>query len=191
MPRVDHFARVIAACLMMLFISACAGSNAEPGTAAYTPTVYRLAAGDKLSITVFGEESLSREYSITPQGDLAFPLLGDVPVADKTVGELQEVLRGKLAEGYVNDPRVTVEVLNYRPFYVLGEVSKAGEFPFSDGLTVVQAVARAGGFTYRADRSKVFITRMGQSREEVYDLEAGRTVYVAPGDTIRIGERYI
>lgn len=191
MPRVDHFARVIAACLMMLFISACAGSNAEPGTAAYTPTVYRLAAGDKLSITVFGEESLSREYAITPQGDLAFPLLGDVPVADKTVGELQEVLRGKLAEGYVNDPRVTVEVLNYRPFYVLGEVSKAGEFPFSDGLTVVQAVARAGGFTYRADRSKVFITRMGQSREEVYDLEAGRTVYVAPGDTIRIGERYI
>lgn len=191
MPRVDHFARVIAACLMMLFISACAGSNAEPGTAAYTPTVYRLAAGDKLSITVFGEESLSREYSITPQGDLAFPLLGDVPVADKTVGELQEVLRGKLAEGYVNDPRVTVEVLNYRPFYVLGEVSKAGEFPFSDGLTVVQAVARAGGFTYRADRSKVFITRMGQSREEVYNLEAGRTVYVAPGDTIRIGERYI
>lgn len=191
MPRVDHFARVIAACLMMLFISACAGSNAEPGIAAYTPTVYRLAAGDKLSITVFGEESLSREYAITPQGDLAFPLLGDVPVADKTVGELQEVLRGKLAEGYVNDPRVTVEVLNYRPFYVLGEVSKAGEFPFSDGLTVVQAVARAGGFTYRADRSKVFITRMGQSREEVYDLEAGRTVYVAPGDTIRIGERYI
>ena len=191
MPRVDHFARVIAACLMMLFISACAGSNAEPGTAAYTPTVYRLAAGDKLSITVFGEESLSREYSITPQGDLAFPLLGDVPVADKTVGELQEVLRGKLAEGYVNDPRVTVEVLNYRPFYVLGEVSKAGEFPFSDGLTVVQAVARAGGFTYRADRSKVFITRRGQSREEVYNLEAGRTVYVAPGDTIRIGERYI
>lgn len=191
MPRVDHFARVIAACLMMLFISACAGSNAEPGTAAYTPTVYRLAAGDKLSITVFGEESLSREYAITPQGDLAFPLLGDVPVADKTVGELQEVLRAKLAEGYVNDPRVTVEVLNYRPFYVLGEVSKAGEFPFSDGLTVVQAVARAGGFTYRADRSKVFITRMGQSREEVYDLEAGRTVYVAPGDTIRIGERYI
>ena len=191
MPLVDHFARLIAACLMMLLISACAGSNAEPGLAAYTPTVYRLAAGDKLSITVFGEESLSREYSITPQGDLAFPLLGDVPVADKTVGELQEVLRGKLAEGYVNDPRVTVEVLNYRPFYVLGEVSKSGEFPFSDGLTVVQAVARAGGFTYRADRSKVFITRMGQSREEVYDLDAGRTVYVAPGDTIRIGERYI
>lgn len=190
MPLVDRLTRLVAACLLMILVSACAGTNAEPGTAAYTPTVYRLAAGDKLSITVFGEESLSREYAITPQGDLAFPLLGDVPVADKTVGELQNTLRDKLAEGYVNDPRVTVEVLNYRPFYILGEVNKAGEFPYSDGLTVVQAVARAGGFTYRADRSKIFVTRLGQNREEVYELGEGKTVFVSPGDTIRVGERY-
>lgn len=190
MSIAKRIARIAAACFVFLLIPACAGTNAQPGTAAYQPTVYRLAAGDKLSITVFGEESLSREYAITPQGDLAFPLLGDIPVAEKTVGDLQEVLRGKLSEGYVNDPRVTVEVLNYRPFYILGEVNQAGEFPFSDGLTVVQAVARAGGFTYRADRTKIFVTRVGQAREEVYDINDGRSVYVSPGDTIRIGERY-
>ena len=190
MSIVERLSRLAAACFICLLVPACAGTNAVPGSAAYQPTIYRLAAGDKLSITVFGEESLSREYAITPQGDLAFPLLGDVSVADKTVGELQEVLRGRLSEGYVNDPRVTVEVLNYRPFYILGEVNQAGEFPFSDGLTVVQAVARAGGYTYRADRTKIFVTRLGQSREEVYNINDGRTVYVSPGDTIRVGERY-
>jgi polysaccharide export outer membrane protein len=107
-----------------------------------------------------------------------------------TVGDLQTTLRERLGEGYVNDPRVTVEVLNYRPFYILGEVSKAGEFPFSDGLTVTQAVALAGGFTYRAERQRVYILRKGQTQEEVYDISDGRPVYVAPGDTIRVGERY-
>lgn len=186
----DRIARFLAAFFVCIMIPACAGTNAAPGTAAYQPTVYRLAAGDRLSITVFGEESLSREYAITPQGDLAFPLLGDIPIADMTVADLQDALRAGLGEGYVNDPRVTVEVLNYRPFYILGEVNKSGEFPFSDGLTVVQAVALAGGFTYRAERQRVFIVRYGQNKEESYDIEDGRPVYVAPGDTIRVGERY-
>lgn len=190
MSLFNTFARVIISTLIILMVPACAGHNASPGSAAYQPTVYRLAAGDRLSITVFGEESLTREYAITPQGDLAFPLLGDIPVAQLTVSELQNVLRSRLGEGYVNDPRVTVEVLNYRPFYILGEVSKPGEFPFSDGLTVTQAVALAGGFTYRAERQKVFIVRFGQSKEESYDIGDGRPVYVAPGDTIRVGERY-
>lgn len=182
--------RALAVAFLLVLTSACAGNPAPPGTAAYQPTVYRLAAGDKLSITVFGEESLSREFSVTPQGDLAFPLLGDLPVSNMTVSELQEMLRTRLADGYVNDPRVTVEVLNYRPFYILGEVNKAGEYPFSDGLTAIQAVARAGGYSYRADQSTIYITRSGKQSEERYDLRAGRPVYVSPGDTIRVGERY-
>lgn len=190
MSAANRLLSLVAVCIACAILPSCAGGTARPGTASYEAPVYRLAAGDKLSITVFGEESLTREYVITPQGDLSFPLLGDVPVVQKTVSELQDVLRGKLSEGYVNDPRVTVEVLNYRPFYILGEVNQAGEFPFSDGLTAVQAVARAGGFTYRADRTKIYIARAGQGREEVYDLKSGRPVYVAPGDTIRIGERY-
>jgi polysaccharide export outer membrane protein len=190
MVLAQRLTQFIVAALIGILVTGCAGTNALPGTAAYQPTVYRLAAGDRISITVFGEESLSREYAITPQGDLAFPLLGDIPVVDMTVGELQAALRARLGEGYVNDPRVTVEVLNYRPFYILGEVSKSGEFPFSDGLTVTQAVALAGGFTYRAERQRVFILRYGQTTEEVYDIKDGRPVYVAPGDTIRVGERY-
>lgn len=190
MTRFHSLQRMIAGALLYLTIAACATTNALPGTAAYEPTVYRLAAGDRLSITVFGEEGLSREYAVTPQGDLAFPLLGDIPVASMTVGDLQTMLRERLSDGYLNDPRVTVEVINYRPFYILGEVNNAGEFPFGDGLTVVQAVAQAGGFSYRADRKTVFIVRSGQTAEESYDIKGGRPVYVAPGDTIRIGERY-
>ena len=143
MPGHRSVFRALFATLLLTIVSACAGTNAAPGSAAYQPTVYRLAAGDQLSITVFGEENLSREYSVTPQGDLAFPLLGDIPVANQTVGDLQQLLRDRLAEGYLNDPRVTVEVLNYRPFYILGEVNNAGEYPFKNGLTVVQAVAQA------------------------------------------------
>lgn len=190
MASVKALYRAIAAALMCLAVAACATTNALPGTAAYEPTIYRLAAGDRISITVFGEESLSREYAVTSQGDLAFPLLGDMPVANLTVGQLQDMLRARLSEGYLNDPRVTVEVLNYRPFYILGEVNNAGEYPYSDGLTVIQAVAQAGGFSYRADRDTIYIVRAGQGGEESYDIESGRPVYVAPGDTIRIGERY-
>jgi polysaccharide export outer membrane protein len=178
------------ATILLTVTGACASTNAAPGTAAYQPTVYRLAAGDQLSITVFGEEALSREYSVTPQGDLSFPLLGDIPVANTTVSELQDLLRGRLGEGYLNDPRITIEVLNYRPFYILGEVTNSGEYAFKDGLTVIQAVAQAGGFTYRADKSTVYIIRPGQTEEESYDIESGRPVYVSPGDTIRVGERY-
>ena len=190
MPGHRSVLRALFATFLITIVSACAGTTAAPGTAAYQPTVYRLAAGDQLSITVFGEESLSREYSVTPQGDLAFPLLGDIPVANQTVGELQQLLRDRLSQGYLNDPRVTVEVLNYRPFYILGEVNNAGEYPFKNGLTVVQAVAQAGGFTYRADKNTVYIVRPGQTQEESYDIDSGRPVYVSPGDTIRVGERY-
>lgn len=174
----------------VLLTVGCAGSIPPAGTAAYQPTEYRMAAGDRLRITVFGEEALTREYAVSSAGDLAFPLVGDIPVVGKTVNELQATLIAGLSKGYINDPRVTAEILNYRPFYVLGEVAKSGEFPFSDDLTVQQAVALAGGYTYRADQRRVFIRRRGQAREETYELTAERPVFVSPGDTIRVGERY-
>lgn len=175
---------------MALALSACAGTIPPTGTAAYQATEYKLAAGDKIRITVFGEEALSKEYTVSSAGDLSFPLIGDVVVAGKSVAELQNQLISSLSEGYLNDPRINAEVLNYRPFYILGEVGKAGEFPFSDDLTVYQAVALAGGFSYRADQSRVFIRRAGTPGEETYDLRAGKPVFIAPGDTIRVGERY-
>lgn len=188
MPRSKMFGS-LAGAVALLALTACAGSIPPPGTAAYQATEYRLASGDELQITVFGEEALSKKYVVSSAGDLSFPLIGDVPVVGKTVTQLQNQLAETLSKGYLNDPRVNAEVLNYRPFYILGEVERAGEFPFSDDLTVFQAVALAGGFTYRADQNRVFIRRENTNSEETYDLREGKPVYVAPGDTIRFGER--
>lgn len=150
---------------------------------------YMLAAGDRVRITVFNEPTLTGEYNVTPQGSIAFPLIGAVPVDGKTTEQLGEDIRAKLAGGgYINDPRVSAEVLNYRPYYILGEVSRSGEYPFSNGLTVQQAVATAGGFTPRANRGKVFLRRRN-GEERTVDL-SGPAVQVLPGDTIRVGERY-
>lgn len=171
-------------------LAACAGSLPPPGAAAYSPVEYSLAAGDKLKITVFGEESLSAEYVVSSAGDLSFPLLGDLAVEGKTVMQLQTEIAEQLGQGYLNDPRVSVEVLNYRPFYILGEVERPGKYPFNDDLTVEQAVALAGGYSYRANTSRVFIRRADSDEEETYELGSSRRVFVAPGDTIRVGERY-
>ena len=175
---------------LMLALAACAGDLPPAGTAAYQPQTYRLSAGDQLNVTVFGEEALTREYTVSSAGDLSFPLLGDIQAAGKSVTELQDELAAGLAQGYLNDPRVTVEVMDYRPFYILGEVQKAGEYPFRDDLTVMQAVALAGGFTYRADQKRVFIRRAGMAQEQTYEITSDRQFYIAPGDTVRFGERY-
>lgn len=186
MPRLFHAIAI----LSFLILSACAASLPPIATDRYEAPAYRLAAGDRLRIQVFGEEALSREYVITSAGDLSFPLLGDLAAAGKTPTELQQIIGQGLAQGYLNDPRVNVEVLNLRPFYILGEVSKAGEYPYASNLSVFQAVALAGGYTYRADRSRVFIRKAGSDREYTYKLSDSKTVYIQPGDTIRIGERY-
>lgn len=171
-------------------LAACTGSLPPLGTAAYSRVEYSLAAGDKLKITVFGEESLTADYVVSSAGDLSFPLLGDLAVGGKTLTQLQTEIARQLGQGYLNDPRVSVEVLNYRPFYILGEVDRPGEYPFNYDLTVEQAVALAGGYSYRANTRKVFIRRADSDSEETYELGSSRRVFVAPGDTIRIGERY-
>lgn len=171
-------------------LAGCAGSLPPIATDRYQPPVYRLAAGDQLRITVFGEESLSKEYIVTDAGDLGFPLLGDLAAAGKTGPELSADITQGLSTGYLNDPRVNVEVLNFRPFYVLGEVKKSGEYPYSSNLTVVQAIALASGYTYRAEQRRLYIRPAGSQQERTYELGQERPVYVQPGDTIRVGERY-
>lgn len=184
-----HYRR-LALAFLVAALTGCGGSVPPPGTVAYRPVEYDIGAGDRLKITVFGEESLSREYVVSSAGDLSFPLLGDIPASGKTVTQLQDDIASALAQGYLNDPRVTAEVLNYRPFYILGEVNRSGEYPFSDELTAQQAVALAGGYTYRANKNQVFIRRAGSDQEETYEIDPQHRVFVAPGDTIRIGERY-
>ncbi|KWV90963.1 polysaccharide biosynthesis/export family protein [Erythrobacter sp. YT30] len=171
-------------------LAGCVGGTPPLALDPYATNEYRLEAADQLRITVFGEPALSRNYVITTAGDIAFPLLGDVPASGKTANEFSAFLTSKLADGYLNDPRVNVEVLNFRPVYVLGEVGRSGEFKYKPELTALQAVALAGGFTYRADRRRVFIRRAGDDKEFTYELDQGRAIYLRPGDTIRVGERY-
>jgi polysaccharide export outer membrane protein len=150
---------------------------------------YRLGTGDKLRISVFGEPALTGEFIVSGAGIVALPLIGDMKAVGLTTTELQTVIAKTLADGYLNDPRVSIQVLNYRPYYVLGEVNKPGEYPYSNGLTVMNAVATANGFTYRADQRKVFIRHSGAKTEEQLPMGTG-VVMVLPGDTIRIAERY-
>lgn len=159
----------------------------EPAPAAQAAT-FHLSAGDKLRISTYGEPSLTGEFVISSAGIIAFPLIGTVQAAGRDAQDVQQAITTALADGFVNDPKVSVEVANFRPVYILGEVNKPGEYPFAMGLTVRGAVAKADGFTYRANEKRVFIKRAGASEEETHRLTAD--IPVQPGDTIRIGERY-
>ncbi len=143
MAHVRAFFPLLAAILLG---SAGLGGSVAAVAAVESPTrnVYQLGPGDKLHITVYNEPTLTGDYSVSSAGAVSFPLIGDVPAQGVPIEELQSRLKQKLAAGYVNDPRVSVEVLNYRPYYILGEVMKPGEYPYSVGLDLVQAVATAG-----------------------------------------------
>lgn len=182
----------MAVLLMLAVLGGCAGSSAPPITPAEVAAGsagYRLGAGDRLRITVFNEPTLTGEYNVTPAGAVAFPLVGVIPAAERTTDDVTNEIEARLGEGYVNDPRVSIEVLNYRPFYILGEVNRPGEYPYAAGITVEQAIARAGGFTYRGNDRSVFLRRQSAASERSIRLREVQ-VAVMPGDTIRIGERY-
>ena len=121
-------------------------------------------------------------------GTAAAWLFAAAIAAGLTIPELQKAIETKLADGYLKEPKVSAEVLNYRPFYILGEVMKPGEYPYTSGLTVLNAVATAEGFTYRADTHKVYIKRATSLGEHEVPLTTATPV--EPGDTIRIGERF-
>ena len=150
--------------------------------------VYRLGAGDRLRITVYGEDDLSGEYLVGSEGDISMPLIGKVPAANLTLADLQAAVSEQLFDGYIREPRVSVEVVNYRPFYIYGEVENAGEFPYQAGISVLNAVAMAGGYTYRANVRQVFITHKGTNGELKYPTN--QTTMVMPGDIIRIPQRF-
>jgi polysaccharide export outer membrane protein len=149
---------------------------------------YRLGSGDRVRVTVFGHEDLSGELEVDGAGQLSLPLVQQVRAAGLTVNELEEAIRDALKPDYLKNPRVSVEVLNYRPFYILGEVKNPGSYPYVNGMTVINAVALAGGYTYRARQNKVTITRATDA--ERTDESADHDTVVLPGDVIMVPERY-
>ena len=179
--------------LSLVQLAACAPAIDRTPPATETarvedPEDYKLGVADKVRVLVFNEPTLSGEFTVNANGSLAIPLIGDVAARDRTTSQVRDDIQHQFANGYLRDPKVSIDVLTFRPFYILGEVNKPGEYPYSSGLTVLNAVATAQGFTYRADRKRVFIKSINGSTEAVRELSSG--TFVHPGDTIRIGERY-
>lgn len=150
-----------------------------------SPTLH---PGEKIRVIVFGEDRLSGEYEIDPAGFVSLPLAGTIKAAGLSKQQLERDLSKKFSGEYLRNPRVTIDVTSFRPFYILGEVTKAGEYPFKSGLNVMSAIAIAGGTTYRANRSTVLIQHIGENGFKEYPLSP--TIPVSPGDLIRVPERY-
>ncbi|MEH2478362.1 polysaccharide export outer membrane protein [Nitrobacteraceae bacterium AZCC 2146] len=161
--------------------------SAASSTAASSGT-YVLGPTDRVRVKVYGEADITGEYEVDSNGIVSVPLAGHVKAAGLTTRELERGITLALSKGIVRDPRVSVEVALYRPYYILGEVKKSGEYPYRIGLTVMDAVASAGGFTYRANESKVYLRRSGSTVEEIYPLDA--PILIFPGDNVRVPERY-
>jgi len=180
---------------MFMFATACQSTGsvsrqvADPAisAAAQTNTAYTLGTGDKLRINVFGQPELSGEFVVDGTGAISLPLIGQVEAVGISTQELETKIATNLSSGFLLDPKVSAEVINYRPFYILGEVGRPGEYPFNSGLTVLNAVAAAGGFTYRANKKVVFIKSADGNEEAALKLDTNTVV--RPGDTLRIGER--
>ena len=190
--KLKSVARFLIAPLFAVAFAACASEPLPTGTAAFAPEtghVYKLGPGDKVRVTVFGEEALSGEFIVANNGAVAVPLVGEVQAGGLTPPAFQLAVQEKLTStGMVKSPRVSTDVIAYRPYYILGEVSKPGQYPYAVGLTVTKAVATAGGFTYRANEKIIYVTREGATRESTISLTAASTI--GPGDTIRIAERH-
>lgn len=183
---------ILLATLLLVTASACAtGETADTASAPASQaqlTTYRIQGGETVRVTTFGEETLTGEFRIGADGALAFPLVGRIMAAGMTLADVTAAIGQGLAGKYVNNPKVSVEVLRYPMIYVLGEVNKPGEYEYEPGMTLLSAVAKAGGFTYRAQKKQVYLSRKGSSEEVLYKVSPNLTI--SPGDTLRVGERY-
>lgn len=168
-----------------------APSQAAPGQSAALKADenYRLGSGDRVRITVYGQPELTGEYAVDGGGQMSYPLVGQIRAGGMTAHELERALIGKLSPDYLKNPSISVEVLTFRPFYIVGEVRTPGSYPFVNGMTVLNAVALAGGFTYRARENSFYVTRTGEDGAK-NKVSAGADATILPGDIITVRERY-
>ena len=151
---------------------------------------YRVGAGDKLKVTVFDEPTLTGDYQVGVGGELVLPLISPLATEGQTPEAVSQMIAKSLAEGgYVLTPRVSVEITTHRPFFILGEVKAPGEYPYSGELTLEQAVAKAGGYTPRAEQGAVVLRRQGWSQSKRVKLGES-ALRIAPGDTITVQEAF-
>jgi len=164
-------------------------ADADPAAKTESLSKYRLSTGDVISITVYGEDDLRREkVRLTDAGTVSYPVLGELQVRGKTVGELEKIITDGLRGTYLVNPRVAVTIDEYRPYFISGQVTSNGSFPFQPGLTVRKAVSIAGGFKERASQSKITILRDGDPTNT--PVKADLNTPVHPGDTVTVGESF-
>lgn len=149
---------------------------------------YMLDSGDKLRVVVFGQEGLSNSYAVDAAGNITMPLIGAVHAREHTPAALSASIAGKLRNGYIREPHVAVEIEAYRPFFILGEVTAPGQYPYVPNMTAETAIAIAGGFTPRADRKRVEVSRNADG--QMYRGKVPLPFPLHPGDTILVSERW-
>ena len=174
--------------VVILLSVAFAGLLIVSSVAADEYTAYRLDSGDRIRVTVYGHEDLSGEFELDSEGKVSLPLIRDVTASGLTIGELEQAITDKLSPDFLKHPKVSIEVLNYRPFYILGEINDPGSYAYVNGMTLLKAVALAGGYTYRARTSKVTITRT--VKDSQLQIRATADTLVMPGDVIEVPERF-
>ena len=186
MPRFSSLVQAIAAVVCLLPVAAGAHDSGPLRTshAASVEDSYQLGTGDKVRVIVFGEEDLGGEFTIDGNGRISLPLIGDLAASGQTASMLEQQIETKLADGYVNNPRVSVEITTYRPFYVIGEVNHPGEYAYVNGMSALNAIALAGGYTQRSQESTIYIRRNGKPDEEAVSADQMTRIY--PGDVIRV-----
>ncbi len=179
---------MLAAWLLAVACLAPAG-NAHAQQDSRGMSSYKLGSGDVISIRVFGEDDFTREkVRLNDAGTVPFPVLGEIAVLNRTVGEIERLITERLKDGYLVNPKVTVWIEEYRPFFINGMVEKPGAYPYQPGLTVRRAVSIAGGFKERASPSKMFVVRDKDLSQKPAKVELSSEV--GPGDTITIEESF-
>jgi protein involved in polysaccharide export with SLBB domain len=183
---IGGFLAGVLASLLLLFsgLTYAQDSSADD---ADTVSGYQLGPRDSISVTVFNHPDLSGEFVLDGDGRFSMPLIGVVDATGKTPVELEEVLLNRFRPDYLVNPRISIEVRNYRPYYLIGEVQSTGSFPYVAGITYLTAIAMAGGYTYRAKKDVVYVIRGNDPKQEEIKLDANAKVQ--PGDIIRVAER--
>ncbi len=178
--------------LLVPLLFAVLGGCAMNKVAAYqadAPTEYTLDTGDVLRVTVYGDTTLTNSYTVTDKGTISLPLAGQVTVRGQTITTAERMITDLLANGYMISPKVSVEITNYRPFFIDGAVTTGGQYPYVYGMTVRAAIATAGGFKDFADRGRVTIyRRIGKAMTK---RSVGLDEAILPGDTVVIAERWL
>jgi polysaccharide export outer membrane protein len=187
LPRTPPRLWRLAALYVLIFVSAALHAQ-EPSLPVVTgESGYELGPGDRIQISVFNQDDLTGEYALDAKGRFAMPLIGTVDARGLTSTQLESLLIRRLKPDYLVNPRVYVQVTNYRPYYLVGEVASTGAFPYVAGMSYLKAIAIAGGFTYRAKRDVVYVVRASDLEQEEVKLDVNEKVQ--PGDIIRVDER--